>query len=175
MLMGDTVHLRARVAADVPVLQAGLYDDVATRVRADGRPWRPVSPGSAASPYAVQEPSDGVSAFSVVETEPAQLAGEALLWGIDAYNRTANIGLALLPAARGRGLGGSALRVLCEYGFLVLGLHRLQIDTLSDNEAMLRAARRLGFAVEGVRRHSAWVWGAFEDETVLGLLAHEHA
>jgi RimJ/RimL family protein N-acetyltransferase len=102
-----------------------------------------------------------------------ELAGEALLWGIDRYNRMAHIGLALRPAFRGRGLGADIVQVLCRYGFAILGLHRLQAETLADNGAMLTAAARAGFKVEGTLRRSVWVNGDFADETVLGLLASE--
>ncbi|MEU9024197.1 GNAT family protein [Actinomadura sp. NPDC048394] len=99
--------------------------------------------------------------------------GEALLWGIDAHNRSAHLGLALRPAFRGRGLGTDVVRVLCHYGFVVCGLHRLQMETLADNTAMLAAAESVGFAVEGTLRQAAWAYGAFADQTVLGLLAED--
>jgi RimJ/RimL family protein N-acetyltransferase len=63
------------------------------------------------------------------------------------------------------------LRVLCRYGFGIRGLHRLQLETLADNNAMIAAARRAGFELEGTLRSSAWVDGAFADEVILGLLA----
>ncbi len=46
--------------------------------------------------------------------------------------------------------------MLCHYGFVVRSLHRLQIETLADNEPMLRAAESNGFVREGVLRSSAW-------------------
>ncbi len=67
MLKGDKIGLRARHETDVPVLQSELYDDVATRSRADSRPWRPVAPESAASPCAVSDPCDDAAFFSVVD------------------------------------------------------------------------------------------------------------
>jgi RimJ/RimL family protein N-acetyltransferase len=173
VIKGDLVGLRARHDEDVPVLQADLYDDVPVRSRADSRPWRPIPPGSTASPYAVSGPADDVAFFSVVESESGELAGEALLWGIDAHNRSAHLGLALRPAFRGRGLGTDVVRVLCHYGFVVCGLHRLQMETLADNTAMLAAAESVGFAVEGTLRQAAWAYGAFADQTVLGLLAED--
>ena len=63
--------------------------------------------------------------------------------------------------------------MLCDYGFRIRGLHRLQVDTLNDNQAMIKAALAAGFVTEGVTRRSAWVLGSFVDETVLGLLADE--
>jgi RimJ/RimL family protein N-acetyltransferase len=173
MLRGDLVGLRARQEADVPVLHSELYDDIATRARADSRPWRPIAPTSTASPYAVAGPSDDVACFSVVQLAGDELAGEALLWGIDVHNRCAHIGISLRPGFRGRGLGTDVVKVLCGYGFAARGLHRLQIETLADNAAMIRAATQAGFVSEGTLRRSAWVNGDFLDEVVLGLLATE--
>lgn len=173
MLRGETVGLRARYETDVPILHAELYDDVLTRSQADSRPWRPIPPGSAASPYAVAAPADDHAVFSVVQLADDQLAGEALLWNIDTHNRSAHLGISLRPALRGRGLGGDVVRVLCRYGFAVRGLHRLQVETLAGNAAMRRAATAAGFVLEGTLRRAAWVHGEFQDEVVLGLLAGE--
>jgi len=171
MLHGELVSLRARHQDDVAVLHAELYEDVATRSRADNRPWRPVGP--AASPYAIGEPSDNAAVFSIVQRAGGELAGEALLWAIDLHNRSAHLGISLRPAYRGRGLGTDVVRVLVRYGFQTRGLHRLQVDTLADNTAMIAAARAVGFTLEGTLRGASWVHGAFADEVVLGLLAEE--
>jgi RimJ/RimL family protein N-acetyltransferase len=173
MLRGNIIGLRARHETDVPVLQAELYDDVVTRSKADSRPWRPIAPGSAASPFAVSDPTDDAACFSVVQISDDELVGEALLWGIDLHNRTAHLGISLRPAFRGRGLGADAVRVLCHYGFAVRGLHRLQVETLAENAAMVRAATAAGFVPEGTLRRSAWANGGFVDEVILGLLAPE--
>lgn len=173
MLRGELVGLRARRAADVPVLHAGLYDDVETRSRADARVWRPIAADSADSPFAPESSRPDAAVFTVVTLADDELAGEATLWGIDEHNRTAHLGMSLLPESRGRGLGTDVVRVLCHYGFVVRGLHRLQIDTLADNAAMIAAAERAGFVREATLRSSAWVTGEFLDEVLLGLLAEE--
>jgi RimJ/RimL family protein N-acetyltransferase len=171
MLRAGKIRLRAREEADVPILHTELHEDVAMRSKADSRPWRPISAGSAASPYAVGEPRDDAAIFSVVEVAGDELAGDALVWGIDLHNRMAHLGLGLRPAFRGRGLGTDVVRALCEYGFSVRGLHRLQIETLATNAAMIKAAERAGFTREGTIRQPAWVTGEFVDEVILGLLA----
>ena len=48
-----------------------------------------------------------------------------------------------------------------------------QVDTLADNDAMIRAATRAGFAHEGTRRGGAWVDGQYVDEVILGLLRND--
>jgi RimJ/RimL family protein N-acetyltransferase len=160
MLRGAKVGLRGRIDADVAILEAELYDDVATRSRADTRPWVPRPPG--------------LACFSVVALEDHEyLAGETLLWGIDLHNRSAHVGISLLPQFRGQRLSVEVLHLLCRYGFVVRGLHRLQVETLVDNAPMLAAAARLGFERDGVLRGAAWANGQFTDEAVLGLLASD--
>lgn len=176
MLTGELTLLRARVPEDVPVLHADLHDDVATRVRASTRPWVPV-PNGPDSPYAMPSgpPYTDSAVFSVAELATGELAGEALLWDIDTHNRSAHIGIALRASARGRGLGLDAVRVLCRYGFAIRGLHRLQLETLSDNHAMIAVAGKLGFTREGMTRCSYWVNGGFADDVIFGLLTAEFA
>jgi RimJ/RimL family protein N-acetyltransferase len=167
------VGLRAMQDSDIEIFENELLNDAETRSRSDGRPWRPVTPGSSHSPYRDSEEHSSVVRFSAVELVTGELIGEALLWGIDQHNRNAHLGLSLRPAFRGKGLGTDIVRVLCYYGFVIRGLHRLQVDTLADNAAMIGAATRAGFVLEGTLRSPSWVNGAFADEALLGLLATE--
>jgi RimJ/RimL family protein N-acetyltransferase len=173
LLRGAKVALRPRHPADVAILHDGLYNDLATRAQADSRPWIPIPDGAPTiSPFAVTSVSEDVSFFSVV-TLDEELVGEALLWGIDAYNRFAHVGLALLPAFRGRGFSAEVLHLLCRYGFVIRGLNRLQLDTNVSNEPMIRSAKRAGFVEEGVLRQARWSVGSFHDELIMGLLAEK--
>ena len=171
MLRGEVAGLRAQEDGDVPVLHAELHDDVATYVRADSRPWRPI-PASAESPVRAAGSRDS-AVFSVVRLATGDLAGQAMLWAIDLHNRSAHVGVSLRPAFRGCGLGTDTVRVLCRYAFAILGLQRLQIETLSSNAAMIATATQAGFVPEGTLRQSAWVDGQFADEVILGLLARD--
>jgi RimJ/RimL family protein N-acetyltransferase len=173
VIRGEEIGLRARYEADVAVLHEELYDDVAVRAGTDPRPWRPIAAEGTDSPFAVTELPEEAAPFSVVELQTQALAGAAVLWGIDTHNRTAHLGLSLLPSFRGRGLGSDLVRTLCEYGFVIRGMQRLQVETLADNAAMIAAARSAGFVIEGTLRRAAWVCGEFKDEVVLGLLADE--
>lgn len=173
MLRGSKIGLRARHEEDIPVLHAELYDDVVNASRAESGPWRPIPPGSKDPRLALDGAEPSKVPFSVVESAGGTLVGTATLWGIDNHNRSAHIGLGLLPSCRGKGYGTDVVAVLCHYGFVVRGLQRLQIETLSDNAAMLRAAERNGFTREGVLRSSAWVLGEFVDEVLLGLLVRD--
>jgi len=172
MLRGSGVLLRARKETDVPTLHRELYEDVATRSRADNRAWVP-QPLEHSTFRMDEPPPDTAAVFTIADPETDQPLGSTLLWGIDRYNRSAHIGLALVPAARGRRLAKPVLELLCEYAFQVLGLHRLGLETLSDNEPMIRAAQTAGFVREGTLRQSGWVYGQWLDDAIFGLLAAE--
>jgi RimJ/RimL family protein N-acetyltransferase len=169
MLRGELVGLRVRRDEDVPVLHAELEEDVPTRSRANSGPWRPTPLGE--SSFRPHPPIDSEAIFSVVELATDELAGAALLWGIDTHNRIGHLGMTLRPAFRGRGLSVDTLRVLCHYGFAIRGMHRLQLETLADNAPMRRAAERAGFVHEGTLSEAAWVEGRFHDEVIYGRLA----
>jgi RimJ/RimL family protein N-acetyltransferase len=173
VLRGELTGLRAHTDSDIEVLETELLADVETRIRATGRPWLPVAPGAPDSPYRQAEDRNAAVRFSVIELATGELAGEAVVSGIDLHNRRAEIGLVLRPAFRGRHLGTDVVRVLCYYGFAIRGLHRLQISTLADNHAMIAAAVRAGFRTEGTTRDAAWIDGAFADGVRLSLLFPE--
>ncbi|MFL1377392.1 MULTISPECIES: GNAT family N-acetyltransferase [unclassified Nocardiopsis] len=173
MLTGTKVALRARHEDDIPILQTELYDDVVIHSRVQGSPWRPITPGSKHSLVTVDDTAEGHATFSVVDLADDTLLGTATLWGIDNHSRSAHLGMGLRPSAQGKGYGTDVVAVLCHYGFTVRGLHRLQVETLADNFAMMRAAEKNGFVREGVLRSSSWVLGEFLDEVLFGLLAEE--
>jgi RimJ/RimL family protein N-acetyltransferase len=176
MLRGKKVALRAVEADDLPVLDAELYTDVELRMVASGRAWTPASLEEVQIRHqAALEGSEDPSKvnFAVEELATGELAGDAQLWGIDTHNRAAHLGFTLRPTFRGRGLGVDTIRTLCDYGFRVRGLNRLQVDTLASNAASRAASEAAGFILEGQIRRAAWVAGEFVDEVIYGLLAEE--
>ena len=179
MLNGELVGLRARTADDAEILHEELYENVEDWVRGSNHPWVPIPPGPG-SPYAPADPAEerrgpapDAAEFSIVELATGELAGQVALWGIDEHNRMGHVGVELRPGFRGRGLGADAVRVVCRYGFALRGLHRLQLETLTDNHAMIAVAEKLGFTREGATRGSSWMNGRFMDDVIFGLLAEE--
>src|SRR5258708_35647941 len=95
MLRGEVAGLRAREDSDVPILHAGLYDDVTARVRADSRPWRPIPASAAQSPYRLAGRDEDSATFSVVHLARGELAGGARCWRLQRDNRTGHRGISL--------------------------------------------------------------------------------
>lgn len=107
-----------------------------------------------------------------VEVEGA-LAGTCTLSGIDRRHRRAELGFALAPAFRGRGLMGRALSVLLDFAFERLDLHRIEADSDPRNSASIRVLERLGFQREGTLRERYFQLGEVQDAVLFGLLRRE--
>jgi RimJ/RimL family protein N-acetyltransferase len=80
------------------------------------------------------------------------------------------IGIMLLPEARGRGYGTQAQRLLARYLFANTTVHRIWAGTEVENFAEQRALEKVGFTREGVTRAMGWRGGAWRDGVVYSLL-----
>lgn len=73
-------------------------------------------------------------------------------YGPTAGSRALNIGIGLVPAARGRGIGTLAQRLLAEHLFASTDVHRVEASTDVANLAEQRCLQKAGFTREGVLR-----------------------
>jgi [ribosomal protein S5]-alanine N-acetyltransferase len=80
------------------------------------------------------------------------------------------IGLALLPECRGRGLGTTAHQLMVRHLFDCTLAQRLEAQTDADNIAEQRALERVGFSREGVLRQARFREGGWRDMLIYGLL-----
>jgi RimJ/RimL family protein N-acetyltransferase len=80
------------------------------------------------------------------------------------------IGIALLPEARGRGYGTEAHRLLVRYLFAHTPVHRIEAATEAGNVAEQRALEKAGFTREGLLRGVGWRAGAWRDGVWFSVL-----
>jgi RimJ/RimL family protein N-acetyltransferase len=74
-----------------------------------------------------------------------------------------NVGIALVPDARGKGYGSQAQAQLARYLFSTTGVNRVEASTDVDNVAEQRSLEKAGFVREGVQRGAQFRAGAFHD------------
>jgi RimJ/RimL family protein N-acetyltransferase len=84
-----------------------------------------------------------------------------------------NIGIALLPEFRGRGVGTVAQRLLVHHLFATTAAPRVEAYTDVDNVAEQRALGRIGFTREGVLRSTQFRRGEWRDLFLYSLLRSE--
>lgn len=77
-----------------------------------------------------------------------------------------NIGISLIPEARGHGVGSEAQRTLVAYLFATTPVKRIEAGTDVDNLAEQRALEKAGFQKEGVLRRAQYRPGGWHDLVV---------
>ena len=88
-------------------------------------------------------------------------------------HRSAELGFGLHHEARGRGLATEAARLIIDFGFQALGLHRVSAGHHPDNVASQRVVERLGMKYEGRLRENLIAHGQWRDSLVYAVLEHE--
>jgi RimJ/RimL family protein N-acetyltransferase len=91
-------------------------------------------------------------------------------WGPNLQSRSPMIGIWLAAAARGRGAGTQAQRLLVDLFFLHTTVNRVEALTDAENVAEQRALERAGFTRDGVIRGSQWREGAYRDTVLYSVL-----
>jgi RimJ/RimL family protein N-acetyltransferase len=109
-------------------------------------------------------------AFAVVDAADGRFLGLAMAVRIEREARTAELGYAIAPAARGRGLAAVALRALTEWAFAELDALRLELKIGVENEASKATAARCGYVREGVLRSLYFKQGLRQDTEVWSRL-----
>lgn len=111
--------------------------------------------------------------FGVRARRDARLLGVVGLEGCVHLHRNADLGYWLRRDASGHGLMTEAAALCLEFGFRVVGLHRIRVAAATDNHASQRVIARLGFRFEGIHREAEWCDGRWLDHASYALLEHE--
>jgi RimJ/RimL family protein N-acetyltransferase len=83
------------------------------------------------------------------------VVGQVGLRLIDLAGGTAHISYWVRPEARGHGYAPRALAAVTAWSLGELGLHRLELNHATGNEASCRVATKAGYAAEGIKRSQA--------------------
>ena len=121
--------------------------------------------------------------FTVIESSSTQAAtsdadgdgrvlGQVNLFGIT-KNRCATLGIVMGKEHWSKGFGSEAVRLLVDYGFAEMGLHRIQLGVFAYNDRAIRSYRSAGFREEGRRREVAFHGDRWHDEVLMALLVDE--
>lgn len=91
---------------------------------------------------------------------------------IDPANHSAEYGIFIGEEdARGKGFGTETARLFTEFGFTVLGLHRISLRLLAENLPARRSYEKAGFAEEGLFRDMVLLDGRYRDVVFMAKLA----
>jgi RimJ/RimL family protein N-acetyltransferase len=171
-LVVDELLLRPWTEADAPAIVEAYRDPAIQRWHARSmthdealswaRSWTDRWATETAAGWAVVEGA-GVRGVEVeaVEVEAVEVEGAGVLLGrvdlrtLDLAEGHGEGAYWVVPRARGRNVAPRALRALTEWMFTNVGLHRIDVEHSTRNEASCRVATKAGFVLEGTKASSA--------------------
>jgi len=172
VLQGTRVILRAMGPADADAMFQSLSNIEIMRLTGSHGDFTL----SQVQKFCEQVASDDDRADFVItlSSDPATPRGEVVLNNIDRDNRACNFRISLYDEADfGQGMGSEATQLILQYGFDVLGLHRIELEVYAFNSRAIRSYEKVGFTREGIRR-DALLWdGEYVDAICMSILRHE--
>lgn len=131
-----------------------LHGTVALRPQVEGEEL--VDSGSTWDDWGVRDGPLPVGIGRLVVTEDGAVVGDVswhpVSYGPNSGSRALNVGIALAPSARGRGIGSVAQRMLVEHLFATTDVARVEAGTDVENLPEQRSLEKAGFHREGVLR-----------------------
>ena len=168
---GPRVVLRPLEAGEAPLFQAWLNDPENLQYLQRSRPLTLAEERKwlEAAPERTEE-----HLFGIALREGERLIGGCGLHGTSLPHRRGDLGIVIgEPEAQGKGYGSEAIRLLLDYGFGTLGLHRVGLHVYANNERGIRCYEKCGFRREGVLREARWWAGRWWDILEYAMLDHE--
>lgn len=173
MLTASHVVLKPLMAADLPRLFDWINDREQVLFNAA---YRPISEENHRAWFEAVQDRPDIVIFGIHLIGRDQMIGSCQLRGIDPVHRTAELQIRVGEVdERGRGYGTEAIRLLLDFAFRDLNLHRVHLQVFATNMAAIRAYEKVGFHSEGVMREAAHIDGAYVDVLIMGILRDEYA
>jgi ribosomal-protein-alanine N-acetyltransferase len=109
-----------------------------------------------------------------VLTFDGALVGQVTVGGITWGSLcSAHVGYWIDQRVAGRGVMPTAVAMVTDHCFRVVGLHRVEVNIRPENAASLRVVEKLGFREEGTRLAFLHIAGAWRDHRSFALTAEE--
>jgi RimJ/RimL family protein N-acetyltransferase len=112
--------------------------------------------------------------LAIIDRSTGEWAGEVVLIDLDQDNLSCTLRIVLAgPRFFDRGFGTETMRLVLAHAFDVVNLHRIELDVFAFNERAAHVYRKVGFRVEGIKRHTlrrgdqwidAWTMAILRDE-----------
>ena len=151
---GRLARLRDLTLADADLIDAWAIDpDVHGEFNDFGLSPSPVDREALAKGPFRNERNGELMVERIEGNEPVGLVSwHRVAYGPNPGSAAWNIGISLIPAARGRGIGSEAQRMVADYLFVATEVGRVEASTDVTNLAEQRALERAGFIREGLLR-----------------------
>ncbi|HUW45894.1 MAG TPA: GNAT family protein [Dehalococcoidia bacterium] len=118
--------------------------------------------------------SDAPFVIEVIEGASTKPIGNCGLHKINSKDHNATLGIVIGEKDYwSKGYGTEATRLLINYGFQQLNLHRISSAAFAFNERSIKLHKKVGFREEGRLRQAMFKNGQYHDHVEFGILREE--
>ncbi|MBU5485115.1 GNAT family N-acetyltransferase [Clostridium sp. MSJ-11] len=119
--------------------------------------------------------SNSSKSYIILERKTETPMGIISLINIDYKNRNAECIIDIGEKNYwGKGYATESMKLLLDYGFLEMNLHRVYLRVFSFNEKAMKLYEKMGFKYEGKSRQSLFREGIWHDIIHMGILKEEY-
>lgn len=109
--------------------------------------------------------------FIICANELGKDIGSVYLRDIDLQHKRAEFGIFIGEKEwMGHGIGSECIRLITEYGFRELGLHKIFLRVLADNEIAKKSYEKSGFLPEAYLKDEVCINGEYKDLILMRIL-----
>jgi RimJ/RimL family protein N-acetyltransferase len=174
-LVGDRIVLRDYRKEDLPYMRKWVNDNEITKYLSNIFLYPHTLHDTESFLNSLLEGRAGYKGFVIANKDTEEYIGQIDLIKIDWVNRVGTLGIVIGTKENlGKGYGTEAIKLLQEFAFNKLNLHKLELEVRDFNVRAINCYKKCGFIEEGRKRESFFADGKYHDTVIMGVLKREY-
>lgn len=112
--------------------------------------------------------------FAIEVKKTKEFLGHGSIYVLRNRARSADLGIFIYNKNNwDKGFGTDAMKILLEFGFNYINLHRIELGVYPNNKRAIHVYEKLGFKEVGRKRENRFMNGKYRDEIIMDILQRE--
>ena len=170
-IKGERLDLRTVEKDDIPFLKKNINDPEVRKDLGQHTPYNQDKEEEFVENIASGK-EDQVHLL-ITDSEDEERIGMISLFRVNKNSGNAEIGLWITPEHQEEGFGTEATKLIIEFGFDELRIHRMYARVFDDNPKSINIWEKLNFKKEGIMREASFKDGKYVNVLIYGILKKE--
>lgn len=174
ILIGEKVILREYRKEDLPYIRKWVNNPEITQYLSHIFLYPHTMNATESFLNSILDGSSSMKGFVIAHKENEEYIGQIDLINIDWINRIGTLGIVIGNTEKlSKGYGTEAIKLIQEFAFNRLNLHKLDLEVREYNDRAIRCYKKCGFVEEGRFRENYFIDGKYTDTLFMGILKSE--